>query len=203
MREKRRAKWEMSGSKKTTHVHGRWRILVLPGWMEVRLLLHVPQGRSPVSPGTIPGERREGNSFLLNPCLPQPRFLPATVAGFCFPPLIELEGSNWEFIWFSMAARACRILKSKASEQKAPANKNVLLPLLLFSSFRLEEQHVYERNENVNTGFANIQPCFPTRLLPVRWSRAGEGVVVLSWCFTRPRCGGCLSKLQRLTSVYR
>lgn len=44
------------------------------------------------------------------------------------------------------------------SEQKAPVNKNVLLPLLLFLSFPLEEQCVGDRDEEGNLGFALYFP---------------------------------------------
>lgn len=49
-------------------------------------------------------------------------------------------------------------LRSKVSEQKAPVNKNVLLPLLLFLSFPLEEQCVGDRDEEGNLGFALYFP---------------------------------------------
>lgn len=84
-----KAVWEMPGSQNSTQGHGGQHILVLPGWTGVRLLLVSPGPQSLV-PRPIPGEGgKEGRKQLL-----QLRASSSALAGLCFPPLIELEGSN-------------------------------------------------------------------------------------------------------------
>lgn len=79
------------------------------------------------------------------------------------------------------------------SHQKAPVNKNVLLPLFLFFfffSFPLEEQCVDESGEKGSLGFARIQVCFPGWMFSgvQSWERGGGAFLV----FPKGVVGGSL-----------
>lgn len=173
-------KWEMSGSKKTSQVHGRRRILVPLGrwrWGSSS----TSQGHSPVSPGKGGKETTccWTCTFLCPPSFQWQWQLSAFLHLLNWKEAIE---NSFDFQWQLVLAGHWRAKqanrKKNPNQTTTPASRNVFLPLLLFSSFPLEEQSVYESSENVNTGPADIQPRVPTRLLSTRRSSAGEGAVV-------------------------
>lgn len=170
---------------------------MLPGWTEVRFLFCIPWRQKSHLPRDRPWGKEERKRLSTEPrpsSAPLPpsdsgRFLLSSTDWIGRKQLrihLIFNGSSW-----------LQDTEEQSKQTESTCKQKHTSSLTAFFFFSSGRTTWVPEHKNVNLGFAHVQPCFPTHVLSVRQSSAGEGAVRLSWCSTRLQC---MSELQRPVS---